>query len=168
MPSYENRHTALKRTVIEKYATIEPPNTQVNELLVSAFERRFSNRIWFFNPSKFREIISKIVQKTLNFSAIFSDFQRFSAEKSMILSFRIDFFIIPYWKNRVLGPISHVEKPFFCCIFTISARIRKIIINLKPPFEGGYGQLIQSGAWRNYGGVLFHYCSKVGFKMMAF
>ena len=85
----------------------------------------------------------------------------------MILSFRIDFFIIPYWKNRVLGPISHVEKPFFCCIFTISARIRKIIIDLKPPFEDGYRLLIQSGAWRHYGGVLFHYRSKDGFQMMA-
>ncbi len=39
--SYENRHKALKRMVIEKYAMIEPSNTQVNELLVSAIERRF-------------------------------------------------------------------------------------------------------------------------------
>ena len=68
---------------------------------------------------------------------------------------------------RVLRPIFHVEKPFFCCIFTISAWISKIIIDLKLPFEGGYGQLIQSGAWRHYGGVLFHYRSKVGFQMMA-
>ncbi len=71
-------------------------------------------------------------------------------------------------ENPCLGPISHVEKPFFCCIFTNSARIKTINIDLKPPFEGGHGQLILSGTWWHCGGgVLFHYRSIVDFQMMA-
>ena len=85
----------------------------------------------------------------------------------MILSFGIDFFIIRYWKNRVLGPIFHVEKPYFCYIFTDLARIKKMNYDLKPPFDSGYGKLIQSGTRRLYHGVLFYYRSIGGFQMMA-
>ena len=73
----------------------------------------------------------------------------------------------PYWEIRVFGPISNVEKNYFCCIFTKSARIKTTNIDLKSPFEGESGQLIQSGTWWNYGGVIFHYRSIVDFQVMA-
>ena len=85
----------------------------------------------------------------------------------MILSFGIDFFIIRYWKNRVLGPIFHVEKPYFCYIFTDLARIKNINIDLKPPFDGGYGKLMHSGTRRLCHSAFFYYRSIDGFQMMA-
>ena len=95
-----------------------------------------------------------------------ADFQRFTS----LFCRKIHVFSAGYsagWKIHVLGPISHVEKPFFCCIFTNFARIKKINIDLKPPFEGGHGQLVRSGTWWHCGGILFHYRSIVDFQMMA-
>ncbi len=85
----------------------------------------------------------------------------------MILSFGIDFFIIQYWKNRVLGPIFHVENHIFAFFFTDLARIKKINNDLKPPFDCRYGKVIKSGTRRLYHGAFFYYRSIDGFRMMA-
>ena len=110
------------------------------------------------------------MQNRLKKSPKIAENHRFSAIYMVFLSvnpFFLALYSALYWEIRVLGPISHVEKPYFCCIFTNSARIKKINIDLKPPFEGGHGQLIQSGTWWHCGGVLFHYRSIVDFQMMA-
>ena len=70
-------------------------------------------------------------------------------------------------REILLCPIFHVEKPFFCCIFTSFAQIEKINIDLKPPFDGGDGKLMQSGTRRLYHGAVFYYRSNGGFQMMA-
>jgi hypothetical protein len=64
------------------------------------------------------------------------------------------------------------QGALFCYIFTSFARIEKINIDLKPPFDfdGGFGKLMQSETRRLYHGafsIAFRYRAVVDFQMMA-
>ena len=61
---------------------------------------------------------------------------------------------------------SMSKNPFFV-VFLSFARIEKINIDLKPPFDGGDGKLMQSGTRRLYHGAVFYYRSNGGFHLMA-
>ena len=84
-----------------------------------------------------------------------TDFPYIIAGKTWIFQYRI--------AEKHTKSLSFSDKVhYFCCICTIFTRILKINIDLKTPFDGEYGKLVQLGTWRLYHGVFFYYRSLEG------
>ena len=131
-------------------------NSRLSSWSIFLIERAFYISIYFFNPSETRENTTKLVRiyrwkswtiwYTPNIIQNFSDF---------------------HLENPFFVSVFPCKKPYFCCIFTRFARIKKNNTDLKSPFNEEYGSLTQLGVWSLYHCLFVYYRSKVDSQEMA-